>query len=147
MSISSLATTLKPNLSEAECFYNINLLDLEDLIKKSKEKEVVDKGNYLWNDKSLEQLERIFKLLASSCYYSLQVENWTALQNSVKLAYNILAFYWLTPFNHWKKPVWEHLAMIAVCFIGMLTRVKEHGYHEYRQRYQEQLARKELAMI
>jgi len=36
VSISALAATHKPNLSEAECFYNINLLDLEDLVKKTK---------------------------------------------------------------------------------------------------------------
>jgi hypothetical protein len=140
VSITTLTTTLKRNLSDAECFYNINLLDLEDLIKKTKEKEVVDKANYLWTDKFLEQLEKIFKLLANSCYNSLQVENWSALQNSVKLAYNLIAFYWLTPFNHWKKPIWEHLAAIALCFTSMLKRVKEQGYNEYRRRYQEQLA-------
>lgn len=37
--------------------------------------------------------------------------------------------------------------MIALCLISMLKRVKEHGYHEYRKRFQEQLARKELALI
>lgn len=140
--ISGLAATQRPNFSDAECFYNINFIDLEDLIKKTKEKEVVDKVSYIWNDKSLEQLEKIYKLLASSCYYSLQVENWTALQNAVKLAYNIVAYYWLTPFNHWRKPVWEHLALIALCSIELLKRVKANGYHEYRQRYQKQLALK-----
>jgi hypothetical protein len=75
------------------------------------------------------------------------VENWTALQNSIKLAYNFIVFYSMTPFNHWKRNIYEHLTMIVLCFITMLKKIRENGYYEFRQRYQQKLAEKELALI
>jgi hypothetical protein len=147
VAIINFTSTTKLNALEGECFFNINFLDLEDLIKKTKEKEIVDKLTYLWNDKLLEQLEKIFKLLANACYCSMIVENWTALQNSIKLAYNFIVFYSMTPFNHWKRNIYEHLTMIVLCFITMLKKIRENGYYEFRQRYQQKLAEKELALI
>lgn len=136
------AQIYKGNNADAECYYNLTLMDLEDLMKSMKEKQIVEKTSYLLEDKRYEHLEKIFGWIASSCYHSLMAQHWTALQNAVKLAFNFIVYYSLTPFNHWHKPLYEHITMIAICLVTMLKRIKEKGYSEYRTRYQKRLAEK-----
>lgn len=116
-------------------------------MKRVKEKQIVDKTSFMHEDKRYEQMERVFAWIANSCYCSLMAQQWTALQNAVKLAYNFIVYYSLTPFNHWHKPIYEHFTMISFCLITMLKRIKEKGYFEARTRYQKRLVEKELALI
>ena len=81
-------------------FDKIRFMNLEDLLKKKQEIDILERESIIYNEGEMNELNKIMKNLCDSAFASYQVQNWIKVQNIFKLVFNLFNEKLLTPFYH-----------------------------------------------
>jgi hypothetical protein len=128
-------------------FHKLNCIDLEDLEKKRREMDALDWDSRRYNGEQIDKLGHILKMLCDAAYASYSIDNFSKLQNTLKLLHNLITKHRITPFYHLGAPLWQYFSFLALMGTLSLRKIREGGYDTFQRRYSAKQARTELKLI